>query len=315
MRRMAQLKLTPRVTISLGVLFVLLSALHAYAKEDTLFDKEVTSIGTSKSADASRTTEIRRTLISVGGRLGAPLGQNTYFIYGAEYEGQMVDYNHFMPVMVGGNLTREADLPTNLHALEVIGGLHWILSGGWSATMELRPGLHSDFNEIDLDDVTFIATVLAERRYGARNRWGLGMAYTDLLGRRYPVPILRLFWYPTERWFVEATLPKDLDLGFRVSQNFTIGLEGRLRGNRYRLAEGPPFEGGVLESFQIRVGPLLNYELWRRKDDRFKANFRVSGGLVTAQQFRIRDKDNDHTLLGGDLGHASYLAVNLYVTF
>ena len=181
--------------------------------------------------------------------------------------------------------------------------------------MELRPGLHSDLKDIDTDDVIFIASVLGERRFGDNDRWGVGIAYTDLLGRRLPVPILRLFWYPTKRWFVEMTLPKDVDVGFRVSESFSIGVEGQLRGYQYRLGEGEPFNESVLNFFQVRVGPFLNYELWRGNGDRFKANFRVSGGLTTAQKFKIKDRARRLTLVGEDLKDAGYLTANLYIAF
>ncbi len=312
---MVPLPWTTRANVLTAVCVFLLSVVNADAKEDTMFDAGFTSVGTAESTEAGHTTEMTRTLTWVSARLGTKLSDNTYFMYGAEYTAQFIDYNAFVPVVVRGNVVREADLPDTLHAVEVIGGLYWILSDGWSATMELRPGLYSDLKDVDRHDVIMIATGLAERRFGTNSRWGIGIAYADFPGRRLPVPILRLFWRPTTRWFVETTLPRDLDVGFRLSEEFSIGIGGRLRGYRYRLEEGEPFQEGVLKLFHVQVGPFLNYELWRGEDDRFKANFRVSGGLVTAQRFKIMDRAGDQTLIKEDMKDAGYVTANFYIAF
>jgi hypothetical protein len=289
---------------------------HTYAKPDTLLNVDVTYVGKQENKDNDIDTEIQRTIISAAGQAGFPLiEKKAYFMFGVDYKGQLIGYDNYSP-LVGNNVTiRHNDLPDKLHALDFSAGVVWVWSKDWLTVFRFSPGLHTDFEDISSDDWMYTGTVLAERRWGEknkwgeRNRWGLGATYTDLLGKRMVIPLLRLFWYPGENCFVETTFPVDLDVGYRFSEAGSTGLEGKLQGFLYRLTEDDPWQDSVLIYRDVRVGPFVDYKVYK------KAHLRLVGGLAFAQKFEIRDDDNDDKLLDGDMENTWFGTGNFYITF
>jgi hypothetical protein len=280
----------------------------AHAKQDTLLDFGMTWTGQAQNDDSDIDTEIQRTIVWASGQYGFPVADGKYLLFGLDYKGQFINYDSFDPFVIEGNTVNHNDLPEDLHALDVSIGLLWIWSKKWSTLFKFQPGIHSDFKDIDGGDFMYTTLVIAERKYGQGNKWGLGAAYSDLLGKRTVIPIFRLFWYPTKRCFVEATLPFDLDLGYRFSKELSAGLAGKLAGYAYKLTEDDPWNDGVLSYREVQIGPYLDH----RFSDR--GHVRVSGGVVTAQKFEFRDKDNDDKLRDGDMDNTWYLMANLYFT-
>lgn len=235
-------------------------------------------------------------------------------MFGVAYKGQLIEYHNFDARPLDGEKTRRKDMPNDLHALDFSLGMVWVSAQKkWVTTVQFRPGIHSDFEDIDGGDFIYTGTLLVQRVFGEKNQnmWGLGATYTDLLGKQMVIPLVRLFWYPTEHWFVELTVPVELDVGYRFSRSFSVGIEQKLQGYLYRLTEDDPWNEAVLRYREVQIGPFLDWQFgWKNK-----MHFRVSGGVSTFQNFEFRDRDNDKKLRDGDMKTAPYGTANFYITF
>lgn len=300
-------------TICISLFLVVIYSVNASSQPKAKFDIGFTYAGESENEDSLIDTEIQRTLVWLSGSAPIAIGNGHHLILGVEYKGQLVEYDDFRPVLfppiVGGNLITEDDLPEDLHALDVSIGLLWSWSEAWSTLFQFKPGIHSDFEDIDGDDLMFTGTVLAQRKFGTRNRFGLGITYSDSFGEPEVFPLGLLDWYPTEKWYVEALLPLNVDVGYKISQSISAGVEGKLQGYQYRLTEDRPWDESVLNYREVRIGPFLDATLWGN------THLRLSAGLVTAQEFEVRDEDNDDEIVDGDYENTAYATIKLYISF
>jgi len=302
------MRISTLVMVVIGGVGVLAAAGDGLAKPDTVFDAGITYLAPAENDDGDVDTEVQRTLAWAKGMYGFSAGESLHLIFGLEYTGQFVDYDDFSAVPGPAGLLRESDLPEALHALDFIAGLVWSVSDDWRAILQFRPGIHSDFEDVSGDDWVYAGMALAVRGFGenSRNRIGVGAYLGDALGRVQALPLLRLYWYPSEKWFVEGTLPLEVDAGYRVSKVLSFGFEGALRGYQYRLTEDAPWDDSVLRYSEVRAGLFADYGFWKN------LHVRLSGGAALAQTFELRDDDNDDKLADGDYENAGYLSVNLY---
>ena len=104
----------------LGIVFVgaLLAAFFsqtAHAKQDTLFNFDVTYVGQQENDDNDIDTEIQRTILSASGQAGFPLiEQKAYMMFGVDYKGQFIGYDNFDPRFGQNVAIRHSDLPEDL---------------------------------------------------------------------------------------------------------------------------------------------------------------------------------------------------------
>ncbi len=302
------MRLSTVVMLLVAGMGVFAAAGDGFAKPDTVFDAGVTYLAPAENDDGDVDTEVQRTLAWLKGMYGFPAGERLHLIFGLEYTGQFVDYDDFAAVPGPAGLIRESDLPEELHALDFIAGLVWSVSDDWRAIFQFRPGIHSDFEDVSSDDWVYAGMALAVRGFGdnPRNRVGVGAYLGDALGRIQALPLVRLYWYPSEKWFLEGTLPLELDAGYRASKALSFGLEAALRGYQYRLTEDAPWDDAVLRYSEVRAGLFADYGFWKN------LHVRLSGGAALAQTFELRDDDNDRKLADGDYENTGYLSVNLY---
>ena len=264
-----------------------------------------------QNSDSNISTRIQRSL--GWARLKAPisLGEDFALVLGVSYEGQAISYSNFVTRNVGGTLLTQSNLPTGLHSLDANVGFVWRFAEDWALAANFTPGIHSDFSNIQYRDVIWTGNVLFLHPFGdkdpigGRNRIGFGFAYTDRFGTPLPIPLVRLDWYPSEDWFVRGTLPFDLDLGYRVSSAFSVGVGGLLHGYIYRL-EATPFTGQVVRYREVEIGPFLDLVLTER------IHVRVTGGVSTAQRFEFRDESNNNTIISGNFKSAGFFRGSLY---
>jgi hypothetical protein len=295
-----------------AVVFLLaLSAGSALAKKDTFIDVGGTYVGNTESDESGVDTEIQRTIFWIGGKYPIQVGEKNYLTLGIKYKGQFIDYDDFIPFPIPqlGATIYESDLPDELHALDFSAGYLATWTDKWSTYFSLEPGIHSDWEDIDGDDWVITGTVLAMYKFGEKDVFGFGVAHSDAFGEAMPFPLLKLFWYPTEKFYVETLLPIDLDAGYRFNNELSAGLEGKLLGYQYRLSEDRPWDDSVLRYREVQAGPYINFHFSER------ANLRLSAGVVTAQKFEIRDDDNDDKYIDGDYKDSWYGTLNFFMTF
>ena len=308
------MRLLKPVALTLALLALTLVARESLAKTETLVDAGVTYVGESQNKDSDVDTKVQRTLVWAKFLYGFPLEQKLRLLLGVDYTGQFVNYKDFTPVTLDGEQIGDSDLPDGLHALDFSATLVWVMSPESSMAFQFKPGIHADTEELyypTAEDWVYTGSVLYTRHFGAnpKNQWGLGVYFGDMLGKGQFLPLVRIRWYPDEKWFVEGTLPSDFDAGYRVNSAWSLGLEASLRGYQYRLSQDDPWDHAVLRYTEGRVGLFADYRFWEQ------AHVRLSAGAAVAQTFEFRDEDNDDKLVDGDFENAPYGSLNLYYAF
>ena len=291
---------------------VLTGVAEAKRATDKLFDASLTYVGKSENDSSSSDTEIQRTVLTLGGKYPIPIAKKHLLMIGLDYSGQFVSYDNFTPSTppgFGGQQITEDDMPDSLHSIHVPVTFVATWTEQWNTVFQVSPGIQSDFEDLSDDDVITTAMVLAQYKFGKNDIVGFGAAFSDAFGSLGLLPVLKLYWYPTEQWYVEAFLPFDLDVGYVFSEQLSAGLEGKLRGYQYRLSEDQPWDNKVLRFREVRIGPFVDYAITE------KAHLRASVGAVTAQKFEIRDDDNDDKLVDGDYENTYYATVNFFIPF
>lgn len=271
------------------------------------FDFGTTYVWETENKDND--TKIQRTLAWIGGKYSTPLSPDFTLTAGLSYEGQFVDYSDFRPVVFQGRVIQEGDLPENLHAIDATLALNWRWSDAWSTTFSFNPGIHSDFEDISGKDFIYQGSILFQNRLGGKNLIGFGLAYSDSFGDPLVIPLVQIRWYPTPEWYVESMLPLNLNVGYNLDSTWSVGLEGKLRGYRYRLTESAPWNEAVLKYREVQLGPFLNARLGE------KVSLRLSAGVVVAQKFEFMDKDSDNTIVEGKFKNTGYVTVRLFALF
>jgi hypothetical protein len=75
-------------------------------------------------------------------------------------------------------------------------------------------------------------------------------------------PLSKLFHYPRERWYVEMAVAVGLEMGYKLTDAWSVGLEQKVRSYMYRRAEDEPWdETFLLPRRKERAGGEL-----KRKD-------------------------------------------------
>ncbi len=281
----------------------------AFADGQTHVDLSGVYLGESESDEPGKNTKIQRNIAGASIMRIQEIGPKRNLILGIDYTGQFVDYSNFSGFSLpSGNPVTTSDLPEELHALNFTLGYQTMISG-FKTTFTFNPGIHGDFHDIDGDHIVYQGSVLAEKKFGQKNVWGLGAYFSDNLGDEQVLPLARLFWYPSKNWFLETTLPKDFKAGYQLSSSTRLGIGANLYGYQYRLTKGP-FNGEVLNYREIQLGPYYEY-----KFSQGRGFFRLMGGISTGQNFEFNDKDNDNKIAEGDFENSGFVSVSMRYAF
>lgn len=289
------------------VLFLAFSS-NSFAGGMTLGEISGTYVADAKSDEAGKNTEIQRTITRFSIKHIHPIATRINLIWGVDYTSQSVSYSNFSSFSFDGKSVVSSDLPEDLHALDITFGYQTVINN-FKTTFVFKPGIHGDFHGVDEDHIVYQGSFLAEKKFGKKNIWGFGAFISDNLGDEQILPLARLFWYPSNNWFIETTLPKDFRAGYRLSKNSSVGLAANLYGYQYRLTKGP-FDGEVLSYKEIQLGPFYEY-----KFSQGRGLFRLRGGVSAGQNFEFKDKDNDKTISEGDLQSAGFVSLSLRYRF
>lgn len=139
-------------------------------------------------------------------------------------------------------------------------GLSWQIADRWNLAVSTKPGVYSDFKDLDLED--FNAPVLTYLTYQWTDRLVVGAALV-VNGRNAGLPVIGgvgLRWQMTDRWTLSLLFPKPR-VEFTPNAQWRLWFGGEFRNGAYHLADdfgtntgNPQLNGQIMEYREIRGG-------------------------------------------------------------
>ena len=183
-----------------------------------------------------------------------------------------------------------AFLPNTLQSTAVNLGNTWRVGDKWALQFEADPGLYSDFEDLDWEDLNAPLSFRALYFHRPNLIWTL--AVIGNVKSEFPViGGIGARWLPTERLTVDVILPRP-QVAYRVSDSLTVFAGGEFKGGGYRVAE----------DFGSRLGRAdLNDQDVFYREARTGAGFKwkmfekvvavIEGGWVIDRRFTYVDRD------------------------
>lgn len=197
--------------------------------------------------------------------------------------------------------------PSEFHSLRYEANLRQRVGNKWWLGIAIRPGLASDFQNIDGKHFTLNGGLSMTRAVSARVAWGLGVAYLNEFGEPKVLPVVILRWASaSERYAVNLALPQRAEAWWVLSPVTTLGLTARVEGEHYRIGEeGLQNEDSTLKYSTVNVGPEARFTLGRGT-----SLLKVGAGMALSRPFELRD-DDGNALLTLDLEPGVYIRAGL----
>ena len=221
---------------------------------------------------------------------------------GLAYSGLFLDYQALtfsFPTPDGGTFT-EKDLPDDLHVLDIIlgGNVQWEENLG--TALLLYPGIHSDFKDLEGDDVYFSGAALLSYRFSEDFLLSGGLYYDDSFGYPQLLPMLGVQWRLSEELTLDGLLPQYLVFAYRAGDRLAVGLKYMVSGDQYRLSENKPWKDTIVKYSQMLAGPFVDITLADH------LVLRLEGGFAFSREFEFQDDDTSAKLFDGDIKDNGY---------
>jgi hypothetical protein len=137
-----------------------------------------------------------------------------------------------------------------------------------------------------------------------------GLAYSFVLGRPYPLPVLGFRWALADAWTLSFLLPALLELRYLPAPDWELRVFSALSGGRSRIRNRGEFPGQraflYLQGYEVRMGLGAG---WRATD---WLSLRAEGGGLVARRLEIAAEDS---LLKSGVGMSAYLRASLELRF
>lgn len=296
---------TTILTLLAGIALLAIGFSTAIARP-SLVGVSTTSVSSAKIDDSGNTTEIKQVITIIEGTIPVPVGTKNVLMISPTYQHHKLTYNNFQ----SENGLLESDMPDELHTAQLAVGLVHRLSGGWTITGRVSGGIKSDFEDISSEDSIYGGLLSFTKNFDKKNNIGLGLAYNDSFGAPQIIPLLMFKWTPSDKVFVEGSLPVNLTAGYKPTEKLTAGIGINVKGDQYRLSKIGTWEKGILNVTRIQAGPFIDYRFLP------KTGIKLSGGVVTGQKLEFKDRyDSEKILSEKDLEDSSFISLSLYVPF
>jgi len=185
--------------------------------------------------------------------------------------------------------------------------VNWRMAEKWHLSVTARPGVYSDFTNLDLED--FNTPVLSVLTYQWNDRLTLGAALS-INARNRALPLIGgvgLRWQMSERWALSLLFPRPR-LEVAPNPQWRLWVGGEFKSGAYHLSENfgtrlgaPQLDSEFMEYREIRAGVGAEYQLgehWR---------FRVDAGWLLDRRWDFDAVDMTYDGKGAAYGQ---LAVN-----
>ncbi|WP_092168494.1 DUF6268 family outer membrane beta-barrel protein [Cyclobacterium xiamenense] len=196
------------------------------------------------------------------------------------------------------------------HSISYNLGLFQSLNPNWRLVVNFAPTLASDLEEtLSGDDLLYQANALLINTKNENFKYGLGLAYTTLIGRQLLIPT-GFIKYDTRKLELDLVLPSKYSLMFKTHSNlFTYGLRAGLNGGVFNnTTEIQTVSSSIDEVGYSRlvVGPAIS---WKLKN---AINITLQGGMAVGRRLELVDIDGE--IIDRTPQAAPYFAVGLSFT-
>jgi hypothetical protein len=178
----------------------------------------------------------------------------------------------------------------------------------WGFSTYIALGAENDYYETTTDDLRLKANFLINYNIQKDFQINFGACYDTFLGQPNYIPLLGIWWMPNASYYLNAILPEFIKFGYKPMEKLHLGLEGRIKGNFYRVSEDA--EKSIIESGRVRERMYLAgvFSEFRVAQHLF---IHAAGGMKFDQRLRFYDENNDELIFKGDLNNTYYLEFGL----
>jgi hypothetical protein len=206
-------------------------------------------------------------------------------------------------------LSPGAPLPDALQSTAAVVGLDTPLGDRWRLRVEVFPGVYSDFEDIDGDDLN--APFSIELTYELQPDLVVGAQFSADARRDSPfVGSVGVGWRFAERWRLALWIPRP-QVEFLATERTTLFAGASLAGGTYRVARDfgrrvgrAQLDDTLIDYREIRVGAGARYHVAG------KLALEVAGGWTVDRRFHFHQRD---LLVNGD--GAPYVQCSFGLTF
>jgi len=274
------MRLTPIISLFAGL------ALNATAQESTTRQSTeesfipnfaVGSLGLEWNDDASFSDEDGASMgyseAGISGNFPILMNDKVKFTGGVRYRYNQVDFSN--APMPFGNDTLD------LHRIELPFNVWVDQSERWKWWFSFQPGLSSDFESIDFDDMTITALALASYKVNDTLKVAFGGYYSHDLGEGRMLPTIGAIYRPNKHWMLALTVPRG-EIAWAPTRDWLIALRAYPSGGGWNITKN---EGGDSDFNYISVKSGLGID--RRITGRLWGN--VETGVRFAQNVKLED--------------------------
>jgi hypothetical protein len=160
-------------------------------------------------------------------------------------------------------------LPNNLHGLSADLGAVDRLDDDWTLIARVSPGLYNAGSGFSSKGFGVGVFAIAEYRFNANLRGGLGLGYNSLgHGISKVLPVASLDWRPAERWDVSVGFPRT-GITYQVNPRWNIGGVAEFDGGAFynktdpapQLTGKPSLADTRLDYLSVRLGGVVSYDI------------------------------------------------------
>jgi hypothetical protein len=183
-----------------------------------------------------------------------------------------------------------APVPGALDGVSLVIGSDWQFTDRWLLRGEVRPGVYSDFHDVNWRDLDAPILLSAVYLVDPDLQWVLSLRLDPR--SNYPaIPALGVRWKFADAWTLDAVLPRprleyDLHTRFKAYLGADFDAGAFRMGNQFGDDQGrPALNRAILDYFAVRVGPGFSW--------RIRPNLAVEtdAGCMVYRRFDFADQD------------------------
>ncbi len=204
----------------------------------------------------------------------------TTLTLGAEYRFTALNYEQL-------TLPANNALSEQLHMLRIQVDYSKIMKQKWILSVFLRPGIFTDFEDLDWSHARIEGLVLLDYIKNKQNIIGFGVGRSAGFGRVLILPVFH-YLYRSPTFVADILLPSRIDVGW-IKNKWYMGLNASVSGNQFQLGNlqnGFP-ESDVIGVSDVTLGPVLRYNVSE------KSYFLLEGGATGLRRWEFRNDNLD----------------------
>lgn len=201
-------------------------------------------------------------------------------------------------------------LPEDLAKASLSAALRFPLNRGLMGLARVQGTLASDLEDISGEDFSGLGMVSVFWLLGKERRIGLGAGYSEGLNDSTFFPVVTATWRFDSQWIFRLNAPRNISMGYPVTQTFEAGAMASLVSNSYRMTEDAPFNSAVFSMKEIFAGVYGDVKLAQF------TTIRLQAGVLLDREIELTDEDDeDITLADRDADNAPIVSLAIRRVF